>query len=174
MSAAGSLLQPHQLASLIATHSYEKHVLVERRFEGRDGEKYGPELNIKTSQDYEAHVLNTLLDPATKCFQGVNQRDIYFNEKSNTIIIVNNAMPEVSTCFRDRRHEREFLKQISIDGSAREALGLEPPEVREGGYHALHSWKERVQQGMELDEARTLDSAARDHGKDDDEIGRDR
>lgn len=74
----------------------------------------GKVLNIHTSTDLENHVLKTLFHQETKCFAGKDNRDIFYNSSTNTLIIINpqksqNGQIYGGTIFRPRDKEKYFL-----------------------------------------------------------------
>src|ERR1700761_2206355 len=116
---------PHDIAEQVAQHAYFRHVVAEQRFTDRDGEKYGPDLEIGTKDDLARHVEETLLDPATEALHGVDGRDIYYNEATNTVVIVNIERLDRSTCYRDSSFEGEFDRIVDAENKERDKRGLE-------------------------------------------------
>jgi hypothetical protein len=77
-------------------HSYEKHVV---------GEKLFPE--VKSTDDFVELIANVLANP-THHRKLENDREAYFDQKSNTIVIYNPHARDKGTCFRPRAGLRYF------------------------------------------------------------------
>jgi metal-dependent amidase/aminoacylase/carboxypeptidase family protein len=86
-----------KIAKAIAMgHSYEKHVV---------GEKQFPE--VKNRDDFVELIAKVLADP-THHRDLENDREAYFDSKSNTIVIYNPHARDKGTCFRPRAGLRYF------------------------------------------------------------------
>src|SRR5262245_54073008 len=86
-----------KIAKAIARgHSYEKHVL---------GEKIFPE--VKSTDDFIELIANVLANP-THHRKLDNDREAYFDNKSNSIVIYNPHARDKGTCFRPRAGLRYF------------------------------------------------------------------
>ena len=80
-----------KIAKAIAMgHAYEKHVVEEKLF---------PE--VKSSQDFMELIARVLANP-THHRKLENDREAYFDSKSNTIVIYNPHARDKGTCFRPR------------------------------------------------------------------------
>jgi len=80
-----------RIAKAIAMgHSYEKHVV---------GEKLFPE--VKNREDFIELIAKVLANP-THHRNLENDREVYFDNKSNTIVIYNPHARDKGTCFRPR------------------------------------------------------------------------
>jgi hypothetical protein len=80
-----------KVAKAIANgHAYEKHVVEEKLF---------PE--VKSIDDFIELIANVLANP-THHRQLENDREAYFDNKSNTIVIYNPHARDKGTCFRPR------------------------------------------------------------------------
>jgi hypothetical protein len=80
-----------KIAKAIAMgHSYEKHVV---------GEKLFPE--VKNKDDFIDLIAKVLANP-THHRELENDREAYFDKKSNTIVIYNPHARDKGTCFRPR------------------------------------------------------------------------
>ena len=78
-----------KIAKAIATgHAYEKHVVEEKLF---------PE--VKNKDDFVEVIANVLANP-THHRELENDREAYFDKKSNTIVIYNPHARDKGTCFR--------------------------------------------------------------------------
>ncbi len=76
--------------AIAAGHSYEKHVVDEKLF---------PE--VKSTSDFAAVIGKVLANP-THHRKLENDREAYFDNKSNTIVIYNPHARDKGTCFRPR------------------------------------------------------------------------
>ena len=80
-----------KIAKAIAKgHSYEKHVVEEKLF---------PE--VKSTDDFMELIARVLANP-THHRKLENDREAYFDNKSNTIVIYNPHARDKGTCFRPR------------------------------------------------------------------------
>ena len=80
-----------KIAKAIAKgHSYDKHVI---------GEKQFPE--VKSTDDF-MELIAKVLASATHHRKLENGREVYFDNKSNTIVIYNPHARDKGTCFRPR------------------------------------------------------------------------
>jgi len=80
-----------KIAKAIASgHSYEKHVVEEKLF---------PE--VKNRDDF-TELIGKILSNPTHHRQLENDREAYFDNKSNTIVIYNPHAKDRGTCFRPR------------------------------------------------------------------------
>ena len=80
-----------KIAKAIATgHSYDKHVV---------GEKLFPE--VKSRDDFIELIAKVLANPSHHR-NLENDREAYFDKKSNTIVIYNPHARDKGTCFRPR------------------------------------------------------------------------
>lgn len=129
---------PYEISKRIAEHSYEKHVLEERRFEGRDNQKYGQELNINSLNDFAKHIESTIRDPSTRCFHAFDDRDVYYNKSTNTVVITDPHSAHGGTCLRDKTHEKYFNSLADRDNNFRSSLNLEHNEIVQGGFNKLY------------------------------------
>jgi hypothetical protein len=77
-------------------HSYEKHVVEERLF---------PE--VKSTDDFMELIAKVLANP-THHRKLENDREAYFDNKSNTIVIYNPHARDKGTCFRPRAGLKYF------------------------------------------------------------------
>jgi hypothetical protein len=86
-----------KIAQAIATgHAYGKHVIEERLF---------PE--VKTTNDFALLIADILANPSHHRVLE-NQREAYYDKKSNTIVIYNRRARDKGTCFRPRAGLRYF------------------------------------------------------------------
>ena len=80
-----------KIAKAIASgHAYEKHVVEEKLF---------PE--VKNKDDFVEVIANVLANP-THHRELENDREAYYDKKSNTIVIYNPHARDKGTCFRPR------------------------------------------------------------------------
>ena len=77
-------------------HAYEKHVVEEKLF---------PE--VKNKDDFVEVIANVLANP-THHRELENDREAYFDKKSNTIVIYNPRAKDKGTCFRPRAGLKYF------------------------------------------------------------------
>ena len=86
-----------KIAKAIATgHAYEKHVVEEKLF---------PE--VKNKDDFTDVIAKVLANP-THHRDLENDREAYFDKKSNTIVIYNPHARDKGTCFRPRAGLKYF------------------------------------------------------------------
>jgi hypothetical protein len=86
-----------KIAKAIANgHSYEKHVVEEKQF---------PE--VKSTDDFMESIARVLANP-THHRKLENDREAYFDNKSNTIVICNPHARDKGTCFRPRAGLKYF------------------------------------------------------------------
>jgi hypothetical protein len=86
-----------KIAKAIAMgHSYEKHVVEEKQF---------PE--VKSTDDF-MELIAKVLASATHHRKLENGREVYFDNKSNTIVIYNPHARDKGTCFRPRAGLKYF------------------------------------------------------------------
>jgi hypothetical protein len=86
-----------RIAKAIATgHAYEKHVIEEKLF---------PE--VKNKNDFTALIGKVLANP-THHRKLENDREAFFDKKSNTIVIYNPRARDKGTCFRPRAGLRYY------------------------------------------------------------------
>jgi pyocin large subunit-like protein len=86
-----------KIAKAIATgHAYEKHVVEEKLF---------PE--VKSKDDFVQVIAKVLANP-THHRKLENDREAYFDKKSNTIVIYNPHARDKGTCFRPRAGLKYF------------------------------------------------------------------
>jgi hypothetical protein len=82
--------------SIARGHAYEKHVVEEKLF---------PE--VKSTDDFIELIAKVLANP-THHRQLENDREAYFDNKSNTIVIYNPHARDKGTCFRPRAGLKYF------------------------------------------------------------------
>jgi hypothetical protein len=80
----------------------------------------GKPININNIQDMSRHILRTLFDAETKSFSGHNNRDCFYNAKTNTLVIINptkdgNGKLYGGTVFRPAKGEQRFNKLHEIE-----------------------------------------------------------
>ena len=86
-----------KIAKAIASgHAYEKHVVEEKLF---------PE--VKSTSDFMELIAKVLANP-THHRELENDREAYFENKSNTIVIYNPHARDKGTCFRPRAGLKYF------------------------------------------------------------------
>ena len=86
-----------KIAKAIAMgHAYEKHVVEEKLF---------PE--VKNKDDFVEVIANVLANP-THHRELENDREAYYDKKSNTIVIYNPHARDKGTCFRPRAGLKYF------------------------------------------------------------------
>lgn len=127
------------LAAEIANHAFEKHRL---EFQNTN---IGPEIKIETKEDFEKHILATLESSETKCFKvedGFEKGTCYFyNQETNTFIVVPGEKNLEPTCFRPKDFERKL--DAKIEKTTREQ-GSEP-ELKNGIHELLPELKNEAQ-----------------------------
>jgi len=99
----------------------------------------GKPININNIQDMSRHILRTLFDAETKSFSGHNNRDCFYNAKTNTLVIINptkdaNGKLYGGTVFRPQDKELYFQK-LHVDEGDR--LNREPKIHQKNGIVAL-------------------------------------
>ncbi len=99
----------------------------------------GKPININNIQDMSRHILRTLFDVETKSFSGHNNRDCFYNAKTNTVVIINSAADRNNkafggTCFRPREKD-EYFKELYKRESR--SLNQKPVEHEKNGIVAL-------------------------------------
>lgn len=126
---------PEAISKKISEGHALKHVNRSREI------KHWQNLGVETKQAFETHILKTLIANDTKVFHAHNNRDIYYNEKTNTVVIVHLSSFDKGSCHLPTSKERYFQKQAEMEIEAREylALKLGPLEIKTGGYTALYS-----------------------------------
>lgn len=131
---------PHEISQKISRgHAYEKHVVKEGRFTGGNDEKYGFDLFIRSRDDFARHIENTITDPATEAFHAENGRDVYYNDITNTIVIVNSIEQDRGTCYRDRNKYKEFSRLLRTENESRRNNSVEEIiDIVPGGYEQLY------------------------------------
>lgn len=82
--------------AIAAGHSYEKHVVDEKQF---------PE--VKSEEEFAEFIAKLLANP-THHRELENEREAYFDKKSNTIVIYNPRARDRGTCFRPRAGLKYF------------------------------------------------------------------
>lgn len=88
-----------KIAQAIATgHSYQKHVIEEKQF---------PE--VKDRRDFKNLIARILANP-THQRELANDREAFFEVKTNTIVIYNPHARDKGTCFRPRAGLRYFQR----------------------------------------------------------------
>jgi hypothetical protein len=86
-----------KIAKAIAMgHSYEKHVIGEKQFP-----------DVKSTEDFVELIASVLANP-THHRKLENNREAYFDNRSNTIIIYNPHARDKGTCFRPRAGVKYF------------------------------------------------------------------
>lgn len=127
------------LAAEIANHAFEKHRL---EFQNTN---IGPEIKIEAKEDFEKHILATLESSETKCFKvedGFEKGTCYFyNQETNTFIVVPGEKNLEPTCFRPKDFERKL--DAKIEKTTREQ-GSEP-ELKNGIHELLPELKNEAQ-----------------------------
>jgi len=89
-AASGAKLDMTLLVDEILDHSFYKHVLQQGEFSG---------LGIRTSAQFRAHVENVILHPSEIRYYG-NGREVYLQESTGTVVIVNRTASGQSTAFQ--------------------------------------------------------------------------
>ena len=132
------------LAGEIASHSFEKHVIRAGEF-GNYSEK-----------DFREHIRNTLESDETKCFKvvdGVEKGTMYFyNEQSNTVIVVPGKKALEPTCYRLPKNVHKF--QTKIVKTAKQQ-GYEP-EIKRGIYELMPELKKELAKSPAQQEAERI------------------
>jgi hypothetical protein len=82
--------------AMASGHAYEKHVVEEKLF---------PE--VKSRDDFEELIARVLANP-THHRELENDREAYYDAKSNTIVIYNPHARDKGTCFRPRAGLKYF------------------------------------------------------------------
>ncbi|MEO8883201.1 MAG: hypothetical protein ABI377_07320 [Devosia sp.] len=160
-----------QIAQKIADGHSWKHV-EEGRFSGRKNEKYGPDLHITTRPELASRIEKTLLDKRTRVFRGIDKRtgeqsrEIYYNKKTNTVVIVNRNDPDGGTCQRASLKDMPELRRLwKQDNATRNEFGLPRAELpQRGGFETLHPAREtqRARHDAEAAQARTHQAERQD------------
>ena len=137
-----------ELAKEIAEHSYQKHILEKKEHENKS---LGIELNITTPEQFQGHIRETLEDEKTQCFrveQGVQQGTLYFyNDQTNTYIMVPSQEDLEPTAFRPEDHEKKFeIKK----NRATDEQGYEP-EIQHGIYELVPELKREQELSQDSD-----------------------
>lgn len=106
----------------------------------------GKPILINNSQDMKGHIVQTLFHPGTKSFTGADNRDVFYNRSTNTIVIINSGKDKNGnmlggTAFRPESKEAyfNFLHKEESRKLGREAtlfqkdgiLALQPDIARE-------------------------------------------
>ncbi len=73
----------------------------------------GRPILIHNSQDMMNHIVKTLFHPGTKSFTGANNRDVFYNPSTNTMVIINSSQDKNGhmlggTAFRPEDKEAYF------------------------------------------------------------------
>lgn len=131
------------LVDLVVLHSYEKHHKRENRF---NDEGLGVPLGINSLESFRAHIIDVLKSPETWGFRTHNQREVYFNRATNTVVILNEALdpktgkPYGGSAWREYDFEGEFGRLYNKEFEYLKNNGKLHlmPDVWIGGYRALH------------------------------------
>jgi len=136
----------YDLTEDIAKHAFKNHIN-----EFRD-KTLGPVVDIQTQENFRQHAQQTLESYQTKCFQveqGFEKGARYFyNEQSNTMIVVPGDKNLEPTMYRPDTHEKKFEEKI--EKTSRQQ-GYEP-EIKRGIYELIPELSE--QQTREQQEGR--------------------
>lgn len=138
---------PESIAGKIVDHSYDAKVVQHKRFgEGN----YGINLGLESKEDFKNHIVNTLYDKDTEFFQSTSSRDIYYNQKTNTVVVVNFQKDENGeiyggTCYRDKCFREEYERLIRKENRDRNKIGINAVEEKIGGYSAAYPSVENTQ-----------------------------
>jgi len=137
-----------ELAKEIAEHSYQKHILEMKEHEDKS---LGIELNINTPEQFQQHIRETLEDEQTRCFrveQGVQQGTLYFyNDQTNTYIVVPSQEDQKPTAFRPEDHEKKF--EDKIDRTVKNQGYT--PEIQHGIYELVPELKREQELSQDSD-----------------------
>ncbi len=109
------------------------------------GGKHGVDIGVKDGPSLEAHIVRTIIAADTKVVQAVNGRDIYYQPRTNTLVVANPRVPDGGTGFRPDAHAGYFRDQLLRERQARftrsgiePELAMQPPDVLVGGYYARY------------------------------------
>jgi hypothetical protein len=122
--------EPKDVSERIAYGHAQKHI-------GYKREKWS-QLGVDTVENFRKHIYKTLIDKDTLAFRARNNRDIYYNEKTNTFISVDLSRSDRGTCYRPTSKKKAFQEEYENDIKIRGNLKLEKQQVLKGGYPSLH------------------------------------
>ena len=96
-------------------------------------------LGLETEQQLRAHVARTVWGVRTECFSASFDRDIFYDQHTNTRVIL--FYRGAGTCLVTRAGTREFLKQYNDEKDRHLLAGNDDeswPPIMLGGIRALH------------------------------------
>ncbi len=118
--------------------AYEHHVVRLGKFRNP---AYGPPVEIRNREEFQAHIERVLEGPDTQCFRAFSteqkdrQADIYYHAPTNTAVIVPENPHQPATAFRPETKQAYFNKRLEDARSVETSITIEP---KRGGIHALY------------------------------------
>ena len=80
----------------------------------------GEPVSVKNQQEMQKHILKTLFDSETKSFTGQDGRDFFYNQNSNTLVVINPAKDKNGniyggTTYRPELGEQHFKQLLDLE-----------------------------------------------------------
>ena len=80
----------------------------------------GEPVSVKNQQEMQKHILKTLFDSETKSFAGQDGRDFFYNQTSNTLVVINPAKDKNGniyggTTYRPELGEQHFKQLLDLE-----------------------------------------------------------
>lgn len=80
----------------------------------------GEPVSVKNQQEMQKHVLKTLFDSETKSFAGQDGRDFFYNQNTNTLVVINPAKDKNGhiyggTTYRPELKEQHFKQLLDLE-----------------------------------------------------------
>jgi len=124
-----------EIAKAVACGHGFKHV-EEKEFSGGKPQ-YGPDTNVRTQDDYEAHVLGVLRARGTKGFESGEGHFHFYHKESNTYVFYDKMDRYEATCFRPKGKKRDYFDRLWNKDCRDRQEWFRGRVSEKGGYPAL-------------------------------------
>lgn len=104
---------------------------------GDDKGTYGPKLDIADRDQLKAHIKQTLMDPNTVGYVKKDGTIIAFNQKTNTMVILNPNHPDGGTAYRPDDGVKNFMRCVRLDDGNGNLNGTASEAMRTGGLKGI-------------------------------------
>lgn len=104
---------------------------------GDDKGTYGQKLDIADRDQLKAHIKSTLMDPDTVGYVKKDGTIVAFNQKTNTIVVLNPNHPDGGTAYRSSDGVKNFMRCVRVDEGTGNLHGSPGEAMRTGGLKGI-------------------------------------
>ena len=94
---------------------------------------YGIQLDIKNKDDLKNHIKSTLTDPSSVGYVKKDGTIITYNERTNTLVVMNPTNPDGGTVYRADDGVKNFVRCLNNDYNNGNLTGTTAQVLRQGG-----------------------------------------